>query len=90
MINDKVREIVYHGNGCVHPLAGELPKYSSAGCYPIFYVTDYGNVLCADCANDMMTDDEFETVTDYDCNWENPELYCECSERIESAYAEDD
>ena len=90
MINNKVREIVYHGNGYVHPLEGRLPTYSSLGGYPIFYLTDYGNVLCSECANDCKDDDEYETVVDYDANWENPQLYCECGKRIESAYAEDE
>jgi len=84
MINDKVREIVCHGNGYV-----QLPAYAWPGGYPIFYFTDYGNVLCPDCANDCMADDEYETVIDYDANWEDPELYCECGKRIESAYSED-
>ena len=66
-----------------------LPKYSSVGCYPYFYIDADNNVLCADCAS---KNDEFDQpLTDYAANWEDSELYCDhCSQRIESAYADDD
>jgi hypothetical protein len=61
-------------------------KYSWPGGYPVFYVTEHGNVLCSECA---ATTTEDNPVTDCDANWEDPDLYCEkCSNRIESAYAD--
>lgn len=75
---------------------GTLPKYADGG-YPMYYVTgEHGSdVCCPACANDPdtglaafgWTDD---LIVDYDANYENTELYCECGERIPSAYAEDD
>lgn len=79
---------------------GELPKYAWPGGYPIFYLTEDNSVLCPDCANgrhgseaadpDGQTDPPWSIVA-HECNWEDPELYCDhCHERIESAYAEDE
>jgi hypothetical protein len=48
-------------------------------------------VLCPACANKWTADDvpQFEP-TDADINYEDASLFCdECSERIESAYAEE-
>ncbi len=65
---------------------GTLPKFTSIGSYPLFYVTMESECLCADCAN-TRTQDSIDAA---DANWEDPSLYCdECGERIESAYAED-
>lgn len=80
-----------------------VPKFSSVGCYPIFYLTSDGESLCADCVNS-----EIESIDDAirdhatnprehsgwrivaaDVNWENPAMICaHCNKRIESAYAE--
>jgi hypothetical protein len=82
---------------------GTLPKYTSLGCYPVFYITKDCGVLCADCANgkngslayvgtspDGIEDGQWKIVVQ-EANWEDPELYCEhCNGRIESAYADDD
>ena len=72
---------------------GTLPKYSSVGCYPLFYLDGENSVLCADCANESDNDDELDKFRPVACdaNWEDPSLYCDqCSTRIESAYADDD
>ena len=62
-----------------------LDKYTSIGCYPIFYVENGHDCLCADCADASEAPEALLS----DINWEDPALYCdECSERIESAYAE--
>ena len=72
-----------------------VAKYSSPGGYPILYVCDDGGVLCADCVADEIDQccDPYSGgfyVTGHDANWEDPSLFCDhCSERIESAYAED-
>jgi hypothetical protein len=66
------------------------------GCYPLYYLTKDGGVLCPDCVNNNI-----ELVTDPDdpqwyivaseVNYEDDSLYCDhCGEQIESAYADDD
>lgn len=82
-----------YGSGAGPELEGKLVKYTSLGCYPVFYLDSEGSVLCADCANmadasDLPADDECRPVTQ-GANWEDPDLYCDdCHARIESAYAE--
>jgi len=69
---------------------GELPSCAWPGGYPLFYVWNSGEVSCPKCANKDKDDDIF-TLVDYDINYEDSSLYCDgCSERIESAYAEED
>lgn len=75
-------------------------RYTSIGSYPKFMVAGDGGCLCWDCVISNLQQIG-ETLTDkdvhngyyplgFDVNWENPTLYCDgCSERIESAYAED-
>lgn len=55
----------------------------------MFYVDEENNVLCPKCANKH---EEYSAdIVEYDANWEDTSLYCDdCSERIESAYGEDD
>lgn len=69
--------------------------YSLVGGYPYMYIDCYDNVLCRDCAETAV--DEHEEWQDpcalpalVTVNWENPSLHCDCGERIESAYAEED
>lgn len=66
---------------------GKLPTYAWPGGYPLFYLDDEGNTLCAACA----TKDDMESKPiAYDTNWEDASLFCDdCYQRIESAYAED-
>ena len=90
MLSDKVSKIIDRGNGYAHPNEGKLPAFAWPGGYPIFYVSDYGAVLCPACANETAFDDDYETVIDYDANWEDPELFCDCNKRIESAYGDDE
>ena len=77
-------------------------KYTSVGCYPVFFLCSDGGTLCPVCARKearriigaildggQCPDDRQWRVVAHDANWEDPELFCEhCSERIESAYAE--
>lgn len=63
----------------------ELPALSSIGGYPLYYVSSYGNVYCADCANELI-DDEYEDIVAYDTHMEGEPLYCENGHIIESAY----
>jgi len=68
---------------------GTLVKYTSFGCYPLFYVTRRGEVLCASCASQAAGGDD--PATDADVNYEQRALFCgDCGSRIESAYAEDE
>jgi len=70
---------------------GDVRSHCSVGGYPLFYVTQYSEVLCPSCVQD-----DLERCTDlYDghyivthgANFEDKHLYCDhCSERIEAAY----
>lgn len=63
-------------------------KYTDIGCYPIFYFTRDGDVICPECA-DTLTEDG-ETLFDLDVNWEDETLYCDnCGTQVESAYGDD-
>ena len=75
-------------------------KYAWPGGYPMFVVCTDGGVLCMVCARKEYRYIAHSNRYDYrdgwrtsgvDINWEDPDLYCDhCSERIESAYADDD
>ncbi len=66
---------------------GKLPSYAWPGGYPIFYMDAENSALCPTCANKPGYP---APVTAWGINWEDSELYCDdCSQRIESAYAED-
>jgi hypothetical protein len=74
--------------------------YTSVGSYPVYFVTDDGGALSfstaweeraqiADAINN--SENNGWRVVGMDVNWEDSELYdAHTSERIESAYAEDD
>ncbi len=98
MTNDKLAGFRY-GEGAGPELAGKLAKYTSFGCYPLFYLDAHDSVLCADCANaeeQCAAEERAElgvvlaaVPVVADVNWEDAHLDCdECSARIESAYAE--
>lgn len=69
------------------------------GGYPLAAITADGGCLCAACVRKewrLVASESFDNsncgfrISGVDVNWENPDLYCDhCSERIESAYAED-
>lgn len=66
---------------------GKLSAYAWPGGYPIYYLDKGGNVLCVKCARREV--DQSQDVVAAGINWEDPALHCDdCSERIESAYAE--
>jgi uncharacterized protein (DUF2225 family) len=65
-----------------------LPSYSFPGCYPLFYITSFSNILCPTCANKIIND-EYEHITHYDVNWESLLICDRCSIVIESAYGGD-
>lgn len=75
--------------------------YAWPGGYPKFFVTADGGCLCFPCAKKekrtirsaIRRNDRTGgwQVIGCDVNWEDPSLFCDnCSERIESAYAEDE
>ena len=82
----------------------EFRSYSKVGGYPLYYNVFYrqhGSTfeeqLCSACAKQFSIkintdpDDITDLRIEQQANWENPNMYCtECSERIESAYGEDD
>ena len=71
---------------------GKLPAYAWPGGYPVYYLDGEDNVLCSKCANKSLNDfiEKFRPIVG-DINYEDASLYCDqCSERIESAYAEED
>jgi hypothetical protein len=75
----------------IHNDKGYLPKYSSLGCYPLYYVDGNDEILCAECATESLDDyDERNVPVAFDANWEDPSLFCACGEQIESAYEKTD
>lgn len=73
----------------IQPWDGKLYKFTQLGGSPILYLDEHDNVLCAECATENMNGEDGPVVAEV--NWEDPDLFCdECSERIESAYAEDE
>jgi hypothetical protein len=79
---------------------GRLERFGDGG-YPLYYIVTgqwcHGNrveeCVCPTCATDMhdtgnWPDDAM--VTHVGVNWEDPDMFCDCGERIPSAYAECD
>jgi hypothetical protein len=70
---------------------GQLPSFVWPGGYPLFYIDDHSDILCARCATKQADTEDDTPLATCEVNWEDPILYCdECSQRIESAYADDD
>tara|TARA_R100000657_G_C4573212_1_gene38103 strand:- start:200 stop:496 length:297 start_codon:yes stop_codon:yes gene_type:complete len=80
----------------------KFERYCSIGCYPQFIVWQ-GEAFCTNCVNENIESDVESEAHEDDCewlgneeltpaiNWETPDLYCtQCSERIESAYADEE
>ena len=69
----------------------QLPKYSNLPNfvgYPLWYVIDDYKCQCNECATVSKTEGH---VVDQQVNYDDANLWCdECSEKIESAYADDD
>ena len=76
-----------------------LQRYVPGG-YPIYLVTTDGGTLCPDCVKSEIYQIVYSCYHKLhdgwrpdgaDINYEDPHLYCDhCSNRIESAYAEED
>ena len=75
---------------------GEYDSHAWPGGYPIYYITKDCGALCPKCCNDnkeLLTDpdDPQWFIIAADINYEDGSLYCDnCSQRIESAYCEDE
>lgn len=72
---------------------GMLERYADGG-YPLYYAVGPSrarmhSAVCPKCASDLFEwglDDD--RVVAADVNWEDPDMFCDCGARIESAYAE--
>jgi hypothetical protein len=74
-------------------------RFTSIGCYPLYFVTKDGGTLDPKTVKDNLllvgravrdrNDPQWEVIG-CDVNWENPDMYDDhTGDRIESAYAED-
>lgn len=62
----------------------ELPHNTFPGAYPLYYVTEHGDILCPTCANKHI-----DEVTNYDAYMEGEPIVCDdCGAHIESAYGD--
>lgn len=79
---------------------GMLERFGDGG-YPLYYqvtgewcrgnrVEEYVCPECASNVHDTGNWPDDAQVTGVDVNWEDPDFYCDCGERIPSAYAECD
>jgi len=83
MTTKQLQELAQNNNG-------KLPAYAWPGGYPILYLDQHNETLCAECAtrdlNDPDTDDK---PVAYDVYYEGPNVFCaECNKEIESAYGD--
>jgi hypothetical protein len=71
---------------------GQLPAFTSFGCYTLIYLTRANDVLCADCAtaalDDPDEDDKPVICGTYDEG--PPETCANCNKQIESSYGDPD
>ena len=67
--------------------SGDLPRFSSVGSYPLFYLVGGDeSCLCAGCVDDLDPEDEDLSRVTAHVNWETPTHCEECGEEIEAAY----
>jgi hypothetical protein len=71
----------------------KAPSFTTWGAYPLIYICQDGEAVCADCVN---TESEFRTVdspewnvVEVEINWEDNGAMCaNCNSPIESAYGD--
>jgi len=76
-------------NGCCE-------KYAWPGGYPVFYICADGGILCPECVDSERElvdaadqSDKQWLIVAQEINYEDNSLFCDnCSNRIESAYAD--
>lgn len=87
----KQRKLSKYANSvrdCADEKTGDLHAYTSLGCYPLYYLDDGGNELCAKCASDH---EDRAQITAVGVHWEGSAIICDnCYEDIESAYGNPD
>jgi len=67
---------------------GKLPTFTLLGSYPLLYLDRYNNPMCADCANDPLTEPPAVMGGVF---YEGAAHNCEvCNIEIESAYGDPD
>lgn len=66
-----------------------LPAYAWPGGYPMYYLTNENAVLCPQHAS-VEADYNDDTIIAVGINYEDTDLWCEHSHKIESAYGEDE
>lgn len=77
---------------------GNFQAYAFPGGYPLYYIMRDGGIVCPGCMNDSTNPihvgeqhNHQWQVIGAEINYEDAFLFCEhCSNRIESAYAEDE
>lgn len=76
---------------------GKFPAYAWPGGYPIIYIANDGETVCADCMNDpsnadwAFDKDSHDRVVGWDIYYEGPPEHCvNCNAEIESAYGDPD
>jgi hypothetical protein len=82
-----IQSSVYECLGIAEQDKGKpLPSYTGLGTYPIVYITDTCDYLCATCASDETFEDDIVAA---DVFYEGSAIRCEgCDKMIDSAYGE--
>lgn len=68
---------------------GTYPAQTFPGCYPLYYVTQLGEVMCPKCANEDENSPESaeDPITHVEINYETYGLDCDvCYKMIPAAY----
>ena len=66
----------------------ELTAYAWPGGYPVLYLDQNNETLCAKCATKDLNDPENKPAT-YFVHYEGPSEFCaECNAEVESAYGD--
>jgi hypothetical protein len=62
-------------------------NFAWPGGYPIVFLTDDGDCLCAECAKRVFIMEKIDVSAD--CYYEGPAMFCDgCNREIESAYGD--
>jgi DNA-directed RNA polymerase subunit RPC12/RpoP len=75
-------------NDCIQVDSTMAPvAYAWPGGYPVFYLTEQNNLICAKCAK--KSDFESDLVASSGINYEDTDMACnDCGSKIDAAYAE--
>ena len=65
-----------------------VPAHTEVGGYPLVYLTEENDVLCAECVERMANAND-DTLVTWFVMWEGPDHYCsDCSTVIPTAYGD--